>query len=205
MQVMRAPSIVKFKVEFVSRDVPDDDRVGQLRAWCVRFNQSGLTPKLEDTGRSLGNLSFRLQPDRPAFVITASTLSSKEELVPGDFVRVLRSDRLRAVVVASGTRDPSSESMMHYEIYKQREDIGAIFHGHDREVTAYASLLDLPVTTKEEPPGTPQLLAEVMKIIDAGDFLVMKNHGFLSLGKTMDEAGNLALEVKREIRVRRSK
>ena len=202
---MTIASIVKFEVEFVSRDVPDDDRVGQLRNWCVRFDQGGLTPKLGGTGRSLGNLSFRLQPDSPAFVITASTLSSKDELAPGDFVTVLESDPKRKIVLAAGIRDPSSESMMHHEIYKQREDIGAIFHGHDLEITACASWLDLPETQKEEPPGTPRLLGEVMKILHDEDFLVMKNHGFLALGTTMDEAGNVALEVKREIRVRRTK
>ena len=196
---MTFTSIVKFKVDFVSRDVPDDDRVGQLCNWCVRFNESGLTPKLDGTGRSLGNLSFRLQPDRPAFVVTASMLSSKEKLASGDFVKVIESDPTRGIVLAAGTRDPSSESMMHYEIYKRRKEIGAVFHGHDQEITACASLLNLPETEKEEPPGSAELLAEVMKILRGENFLVMKNHGFLALGTTMDEAGNLALEIKRKI------
>ena len=200
---MGAASIVKFKVRFVSRDIPSDERVSQLRSWCVCFNESGLTPKFEGTGRSLGNLSFRIKADDPAFVITGSTLSSKEELAPGDFVTVLNSDPERKIVLAAGTRDPSSESMMHHEIYTRRNEIGAIFHGHDREITASAALLGLPETGKEEPSGTTQLLSEVMKILDAGNFLIMKNHGFLSLGKTMDEAGNLAMEIKREIRNRR--
>ncbi len=201
---MNPASIVKFQVEFVSREVPDDDRLGQLRDWCVRFNRSGLTPQLEGAGRSLGNLSFRLRPNEPAFVITGSTLSSKQELAPGDFVAVLQSDPERKTVCAAGSRDPSSESMMHFEIYKRRGDVGAIFHGHDREITAHASLLDLPQTEKEEASGTPELLAQVMKILHDENFLVMKNHGFLSLGRTMDEAGDLALRIKEELSRRRS-
>ena len=63
---MVPPSIVKFRVEFLSHDAPDDERVGQLREWCVRFDHSGLTPPFEGVGRSLGNLSFRLRPAEPA-------------------------------------------------------------------------------------------------------------------------------------------
>ena len=196
---MNTASIVKFKVEFVSRDVPDDDRISRLSDWCVRFNQRGLTPKSQETGCSLGNLSFRLDAGSPAFVITASMLKSKEKPVPGGFVKVVESDSEQKIVFAEGTRDPSSESMMHYEIYKRREDVGAIFHGHDGEITAHASLLGLPETEKEEPPGTLELLGEVMKVLHNENFLVMKNHGFLSLGKTLDEAGDLALRIKKEI------
>ena len=89
--------------------------------------------------------------------------------------------------------------MMHYEIYRQRKDIGAIFHGHDREITANAHLLDLPETEKEVPQGTPELVDQVIKILDNNNFIVMKNHGFLALGKTMDEAGNLAMGIKKKI------
>jgi len=202
---MSRPSIVKFKVEFVDRDVPVDPRVDQLRAWCVRFNELGLTPQLAGAGRSLGNLSFRLRPGEPAFVITGSTLSTKEALAPSDFVTVLCSDLGACTVYASGKRDPSSESMMHFEIYRRRTDVGAIFHGHDRQITAHATLLELRETELEKPSGTPELLEQVIRILDHENFVVMKNHGFLSLGCTMDEAGQRAIEIKSTISQRTSR
>jgi L-fuculose-phosphate aldolase len=192
-------SIVKFRVEFVSHDVSDDERVDHLRDWCVRFDHSGLTPPFEGVGRSLGNLSFRLRPNEPDFVITASTLMSKQDLTPGDFVTVFRCDLPHRTVYAAGRRDPSSESLMHFEIYKRRPDVGAIFHGHDQQITAHAALLDVPETAEFRPPGTPDLLAQVMAILDDKPFLVMKKHGFLSLGRSMDEAGNQAFEIKKKL------
>ena len=201
---MVSPSIVKFKVEFVSREIPQDDRVGELRDWCVRFSDEGLTPQFQGGGRSLGNLSFRIRAGEPAFVITGSTLSSKQAMTPGDFVRVVRSDLEARTVYAAGTRDPSSESMMHFAIYERRPDVNAIFHGHDRDITASASLLEVPETEKEELSGTPELLEQVMRILGHEPFLVMKNHGFLSLGSTMEEAGHLAIRIKDTIRQRRS-
>ena len=155
---MKPASIVKFKVMFVSDDVPADGRIGRLRDWCVRFNETGLTPQLDGAGRSLGNLSFRLEPNRPALVITGSTLSSKESLAASDFVTVETCDVENRTVYAAGTRDPSSESLMHFEIYRRRSDVGAIFHGHDKEITAHGTLLGLPHTRKEEPPGTTALM-----------------------------------------------
>jgi L-fuculose-phosphate aldolase len=196
---MVPPSIVKFRVEFLSHDPPDDERLGQLRQWCIRFDHSGLTPPFEGVGRSLGNLSFRLRPDDPAFVVTASTLMSKQDLTPSDFVTVFRCDLERRTVYAAGARDPSSESLMHFEIYKRRPDVGAIFHGHDKDLTARAALLAVPETEEFRPPGTPELLAQVMAILDEEPFLVMKNHGFLSFGPAMDEAGNQALKMKKRV------
>lgn len=199
---MSAATIVKFKVEFLSREIPADPRVDTLRAWCVCFNEKGLTPQREGEGRSLGNLSFRLRPEEPEFVITGSTLSSKQDLAPSDFVTVVRSDRETRTVYVRGARDPSSESMLHFAIYSRRGDVEAIFHGHDKEITAAAAGLGLPETRREEPFGTTELLAQVLDILGDEDFLVMKNHGFLSFGRTMEEAGRRALTVKNRIHQR---
>lgn len=197
--IMKVTSVVKFRVEFVSRETLVDERLRLLAEWCVRFDKSGLTPQREGTCRALGNLSFRLLPDSPAFMITASALSSKNGLAPDDFVTVLRSDPQRKIVTAIGAKDPSSESMMHYEIYERRSDVGAIFHGHDQEIVQGAAAAGLPVTAREEPAGSPELLNEVVKRLYDGCFIVMKNHGFLSLGETMDDAGSLALRIKQAI------
>lgn len=200
---MSKTSIVKFRVEFLSRDITHDDRIDQLIHWCMRFSELGLTPAFKGGGRALGNLSFRLWDHRPSFMITASSLPSKKSLVASDFVQVHQSDPVRKVVFASGVKDPSSESMMHYQIYALRSEIGAVFHGHDAEIIDNAVLLGVPQTAKEERPGTTELLNEVVRVLKGENFIVMKNHGFLSLGRTMEEAGTQALQIKKKIAERR--
>ncbi|MDD5729237.1 MAG: class II aldolase/adducin family protein [Victivallales bacterium] len=197
-------SIIKFRVAFISDNLPGDERIEKLSRWCLVFNREGLTPKLNGTGRSLGNLSFRYDPGKPVFIITGSTLDSKAELGYDDFVKVTETVPEKMLVYAAGKRDPSSESMMHYEIYKSRKDIGAVFHGHDREITAHAQVLGIPETSKEELPGTAGLMRQVMKVLGNNNFIVMKNHGFLSFGRTMDEAGNSALEMKKKLNTLRT-
>lgn len=196
-------SIVKFKVKFASDFLPYDERVEQLSEWCLKFDKNGLTPRFNGTGRSLGNLSFRIKEGVPSFIITGSTLDSKEKLTHGDFVKVVETCPEKMIVTAQGERDPSSESMMHHEIYKRRNDVNAVFHGHDKEITLNAKLLGVPETGKEELPGTTELMREVMKILGENNFIVMKNHGFLSLGKNMDEAGNQALAIKEKLSILR--
>ena len=196
-------SIVKFKVEFAAGALPEDERIEKLSEWCLVFDKNGLTPRFNGTGRSLGNLSFRVTEGASCFIITGSTLDSKERLSQDDFVKVVETCPEKMIVIAEGTRDPSSESMMHHEIYKRRSDINAVFHGHDKEITANAGLLGVPETGREELPGTAALMGEVMKILGQNNFIVMKNHGFLSFGKNMDEAGNRALEQKKKLSILR--
>ena len=56
-----------------------------------------------------------------------------------------------------------------------------------------AEKLDLPVTRKEYSPGTQSLAKEVVKILEKSKLIVLKNHGFVCLGSTIEEAGELAL------------
>ena len=56
-----------------------------------------------------------------------------------------------------------------------------------------AEKLGFPVTEKEYKPGTIELANEVLRILGDNDLIVIKNHGFIALGKTMKEAGDMAL------------
>ena len=92
-------------------------------------------------------------------------------------------------VYATGTRHPSSESMLHYAIYRQRPDVNAVFHGHCSELLQSATLLGITETEKKEPYGTIELVNSVLKISEKDNFLIMKKHGFISLGNSIKEAG----------------
>jgi ribulose-5-phosphate 4-epimerase/fuculose-1-phosphate aldolase len=183
---------VKFRVEFLGRAPPSDRRVEELKRWCRIFAEKNLAPPYE--GGSYGNLSFRMSSGSDSFIITGSKIGLKDSLTNDCFVRIEKIDMKNGVVHAEGSREPSSESMVHYAIYQHRPEVNAIFHGHCAEITACTSRLGIPETCREEPYGTIQLVERVVEIVNDGDFFQMKNHGFVSLGKTMDAAGDLTLE-----------
>ena len=188
---------VKFKIEFLWREVPSNKKIEELARWCKKFHSRDLTPIVND--RSMGNLSFRLKEGVEEFIITASGLGSKDSLCSECFVKVIGCDIGRRVVYASGMREPSSESILHCRIYELREDVNAVFHGHDSLITKHASDLGLVQTEKWHPYGSIELIKAVEDVLDKNNFVVMKNHGFISLGKgenAMEMAGSLALEKK---------
>lgn len=184
---------IGFTVAWKGNSVPADDRTDELREWCRTFHRLELTPLYR--GSSLGNLSFRLHKHDNSFIITASELGLKDRLTDDSFVLVHDCDLEKGIVTAGGTRNPSSESMLHHEIYRRRKDVHAVFHGHSKRILEAAHALSIPETCREEPFGSVELVVSVMEILSDHRFILMKNHGFLSLGRTMREAGEAAVAV----------
>ena len=120
---------VKFSTFFIEEIAPENDqKLRQLITWCNEFQKQNLTPITN--GTSSGNLSYRIQPGSNAFVITGTQLALNRRLSANDFVSVWDIDFNKQTVYAEGFCEPSSESMLHFAIYKLRPEVNAIFHGH---------------------------------------------------------------------------
>jgi ribulose-5-phosphate 4-epimerase/fuculose-1-phosphate aldolase len=184
---------VKFKTFFIEEMAPENDpKLKQLMSWCNEFQKNNLTPIAN--GASSGNLSFRLQSGSNAFVITGTQLALNRRLSASDFVTVWDIDFTKQMVYAEGLCEPSSESMLHFAIYKMRPEVNAIFHGHS-ELLLNNSLPNIPITRNEAPYGTQALVSEVLQVLQKNNYLLIKNHGFLSLGLDMNNAGKQVLEL----------
>lgn len=179
---------IRFNTVFVSDKIPSDAKIVELKEWSEKFQKNGLTPEVE--GNYTGNLSFR---SKEGFVITASGLKNKENLAEDCFVYVRDYDEKANTFYVEGKVKPSSESIMHHLIYKTCGEINAVFHGHNDMIVANAKKLGLPVTEKEYRSGTIELAKEVLKVLGNNKLVVLRNHGFVSLGTTMKEAGEQAL------------
>jgi len=187
---------VKFVTEMVGMKVPSDKRIDRLIYWCGIFDKKGLAPPYD--GGSYGNLSFRLKPGRGNFVITAAQSGLADSTSLDRFVEVNEVDFDRGVVKASGARNPSSESMVHAAIYNHRPEVNAIFHGHCKAISENAERLGIPITKQEAPYGTLALVDRVLEIINTPNtdgMMEMRNHGFISLGINLDDAGKRVLRT----------
>ena len=170
----------KFQTTFIHRHAPTDERTGELLAWCRRWAQAGWIAK------ATGNLSFRT----PGGFIITPTGTAPATLAAGDFVEVLGVDEQEVRV--AGTREPSSECRMHAGIYAARPDVNAIFHGH------YAPALHLTgvaITAHATDYGTPALATETVQALGAGNFVIMRGHGFVAVGSSMCAAHGAAVQV----------
>jgi L-fuculose-phosphate aldolase len=96
-----------------------------------------------------------------------------------------------------GDRDPSSEMLMHLEVYRQRSDVQAVVHAHPPTATGFA-VAGIPLTravlaevlatlggipiAEYATPSTQELPAAVRKYIKAHDGMLLANHGALTVG-----------------------
>jgi L-fuculose-phosphate aldolase len=100
----------------------------------------------------------------------------------------------------AGDRGPSSEMLMHLEVYRQRPDARAVVHAHPPIATGFAvagipltrAVLAEVVTTlgsipiaEYATPSTTALPEAVRKYVKAHDGMLLANHGALTLGKDL--------------------
>jgi L-fuculose-phosphate aldolase len=102
-----------------------------------------------------------------------------------------------------GDRDPSSEMLMHLEVYRQRPDVRAVVHAHPPIATGFAvagipldrAVLAEVVTTlgsvpiaEYATPSTLELPAAVSRYITAHDGMLLANHGALTVAPELFQA-----------------
>jgi L-fuculose-phosphate aldolase len=146
-----------------------------------------------------GNLSARLAEDR--ILVTASGLS-KGFLSVDDLLVVDLDGRVVETPRVEGQR-PSSELLLHLEVYRQRPDVLAVIHAHPPIATASGIagesldrcvLPEVTVTLGGIPtmtyatPGTRAVPDSIHDAIRDHDALLLAHHGSLTAGRTLWEA-----------------
>ena len=141
------------------------------------------------TASNDGNISVRLDRDR--LLMTPKGVC-KGFLTP-DMMCVTDLDGRKL----QGDRDPSSEILMHLEVYRQRPDVHAVVHAHPPIATGFAVagipldravLAEVLTTLGSVPiaeyatPSTKELPEAVRKYIRAHDGMLLANHGALTVG-----------------------
>jgi len=142
-----------------------------------------------------GNLSHRLDGDT---VITTRSGVCKGDLSDNDLVVV----DMKGNITRSKLK-PSTEILMHLEVYKKRNDIQAVIHAHPPFVLAL-TLAGLSFSTPYLPesvlllgavpvapyarPSTPQVPASLSEYIQHTDIIVLRRHGSLTMGRNLEEA-----------------
>ncbi|MFH1587968.1 MAG: class II aldolase/adducin family protein [Candidatus Diapherotrites archaeon] len=184
----------KFKTIFEKKEIPENSKNKMLLNWCKKFSENNLAPCRKNY--SCGNLSFRT---RKGMIITASGIDLMKITEKG-LIEVISCNKKNFEVKAIGLKEPSSESFIHFEIYKKRKEINAVFHGHNEMVLKNAEKFNFTETKKFQEFGTIDLLKEITKILKKNNFILLKKHGFISMGKTLNEAGKLALKMKKMVK-----
>ena len=141
------------------------------------------------TASNDGNISVRLGPER--LLMTPKSVC-KGFMTPDMMcITDLEGRKLQ------GDRDPSSEMLMHLEVYRQRPNAQAVVHAHPPTATGFAvagipldravlaevltTLGSIPIA-EYATPSTRELPEAVRKYIKAHDGMLLANHGALTVG-----------------------
>ncbi|MBK8420011.1 class II aldolase/adducin family protein [Candidatus Villigracilis saccharophilus] len=144
-----------------------------------------------------GNISVRM--NNGCVLITPSGIS-KGRLVPDDMLVV---DLDGKIISSREDRSPSSETPMHLEVYKQREDVRAVVHAHPIFATTLTvadiefpidvlpevllTMGEVPITRYATPSSHED--AEVIRpFVKDHSAMLLRQHGSLTFGKNLDEA-----------------
>ncbi|HEY7172751.1 MAG TPA: class II aldolase/adducin family protein [Vicinamibacterales bacterium] len=141
------------------------------------------------TASNDGNISVRLGTDR--LLMTPKSVC-KGFMTP-DMMCITDLDGRKL----QGERDPSSEMLMHLEVYRQRSDVQAVVHAHPPIATGFAvagipldravlaevltTLGSIPIAAYAT-PSTSELPTAVRQYIKAHDGMLLANHGALTVG-----------------------
>jgi len=141
------------------------------------------------TASNDGNISVRLGSDR----LLMTTKSVCKGFMTPDMMCITNLEGRKL----QGDRDPSSEMLMHLEVYRQRPDVQAVVHAHPPTATGFAvagipldravlaevltTLGSIPIA-EYATPSTEELPEAVRKYIKAHDGMLLANHGALTVG-----------------------
>lgn len=154
------------------------------------------------TQRTSGNVSARVDGERVA--ISPSGIPY-HEITAADVPVV----DLEGTVI-QGDLPPSSEQPMHIEVYRRRDDVGGIIHTHSPYATTFASLGKpikpahylIAFTGKSVPVapyatnGTVALGKAAADTMGDRNAVLLRNHGVLAVGPTLEAAHNVAARVE---------
>jgi len=142
-----------------------------------------------------GNITMRVGDGQ--FLCTP-TMQSKGYLQPSDIVLIDSDGKLVA-----GTKQRSSEALLHLEAYRHRTDIHAVVHCHPPHATAYAItnqslprwvlaeveifLGNIPIAPYNA-PGTKEFAETIIPFVTDSNAIILAHHGTLTLGKDLEQA-----------------
>jgi ribulose-5-phosphate 4-epimerase/fuculose-1-phosphate aldolase len=180
-----------------------------------------LIEKMIDAGRILdmeghgdhifGHVTVRLPGDAGRFYMKSTTCGF-DEMTPDNIVTV----DIEGNKVAGGPEVPG-EVIIHSEILRARPEMNSVVHTHAEHAVAFSSLgrkllpvghegsnfvLGLPVFAETTDLILTQALGgSVAKCLDEHQALLLRNHGLVTCGRSIEEAIFFALSLEKACRV----
>jgi hypothetical protein len=200
-RMSEADGVIKYRLDYRPGPLPPVEGIDDLFLWFARCRELGLIGQdpARYGGFAFGNISCRAAT---GFVVSGTQTGGNRRLAAEDLAWVETFDLADNRLIAGGPCRPSSEAMTHGQIYQALRAVNAVIHVHSPLIWDHAQALGLALTARSAAYGTPEMAAEVARLLrscptrDMGLF-VMGGHedGVVAYGARMDTAGALLLDA----------
>lgn len=184
----------KFRTGFTGKSFElEDDMVEEFLEACRILDSEGMAPG------NAGNVSLRTEE---GMLIKAGGVSLGD-LTREGIILVVDYEQETNTAKVKGRSEPSSETPMHWLIYRSFPEVKAIVHAHDPLVLENPGLVErlgIETTAREIPYGTFELAGEVVSALKKSRYILIKKHGSLAVGENLADAMNLMLKVHRKFK-----
>ncbi|UCH71729.1 MAG: hypothetical protein JSW62_04855 [Thermoplasmatales archaeon] len=103
-----------------------------------------------------------------------------------ELIEIVDYDPVKNNLLVIGPNEPCLESPLHWMIHHAREDVSAVVQLNN--VGLIEKIKNkYPETEKERLPGTFDQIKEVLRLLREERKIIIKNQGFLFIGKTLNE------------------
>lgn len=158
--------------------------------------------KIEERGLIVGtsgNVSLRLPPDGGRELLAITPTSRYKSSLNLEDIQIIDF----AAKPVEGNLQPSSEAMLHINVYKARQDVRAVIHNHSVYASAMAvAHQEIPPILEDQaiflggeikaaayaPWGSQELVRNVMQALEDRNAALLMNHGAIGIGRDLREA-----------------
>lgn len=189
--------VIKYRLFHRDNDLPEVIDFATINAWrwlLFKLDLIGQHPG-KYAGLGYGNLSQRVLPDQPTFVISGTQTGHFEHLGRHHFAMVDDADPQQNSLHSSGPIRPSSEALTHAGIYQCLPHVNAVIHVHCPVLWRHAATLGLPCTASEIAYGTVEMAIAVEHLLNddqltqTGLFCMLGHQdGVVSIGEDLATA-----------------
>lgn len=194
--------VIKYRLEHRQAALADDLDIAEINAWRSVFHRLRLIGKIPEKydGLGFGNISRRLVPGHPEFIISGTQTGHLPSLDKSDFAMIESASPERNSIRSTGSTPPSSEALTHASVYLQDRSVNAVIHVHSPELWRQSRRLNLASIAADIPYGTPEMACEVASLLESDHLrtrgiFVMLGHedGVVAFAATLPDAATLLI------------
>ena len=164
--------VIKYSINHIDKAIDPIISLSEINAWRTVLFKLQLIGQEKDRyeGYGFGNISQRIHTSDTKldqFLISGTQTGGIVELSSRHYCQVLNANPNNNQLDSLGLYKPSSEALTHASVYLHDNSVQAVIHVHSPEIWNNTARLDLPCTAANIAYGTPEMAAEVARLLQS--------------------------------------